>query len=131
MLIVEAGEDLKLMDIEVRSTQDPSLKRELAGKMTSYKKTLAALRGDCQRTREKEDREGLLGGNGHEHMYAQGGGLSHEHRERLLQTTSRLDEQTQRIQDSRRTVLEIEDVGESSFSVCVWVCVLRQACFVH
>ncbi|CAM9286039.1 unnamed protein product [Choristocarpus tenellus] len=108
-LLAEAGEDLKLMGIEARGTRDPSVKEELTGKMSSYKRTLTSLRGDYQQTLDREEREGLLGGSG-EHRFSQGGHIQ-EQRDRLLKTTDRLDEQTQRIQDSRRTVLEIEEVA--------------------
>lgn len=47
-----------------------------------------------------------------QHLFAQGG-ASQEHRERLLQTTDKLDAQSRQLEDSKRTVLEIEDTGES------------------
>lgn len=41
------------------------------------------------------------------------GGASQEQRDRLLQTTDRLDGQSRRLEDSKRTMMEIEDTGES------------------
>ncbi|CAN0405174.1 unnamed protein product, partial [Laminaria digitata] len=108
-LIGQAGDLLKQMEIEVRSTQDASTKKELAGKISSYKKTLQSLRGDYRKAVEKQEREGLLGGK--EAMFAQGG-ASQEQRDRLLQTTDRLDGQGRRLEDSKRTMMEIEDTGE-------------------
>jgi len=40
------------------------------------------------------------------------GGASREQRDRLLQTTDRLDGQSRRLEDSKRTMMEIEDTGE-------------------
>lgn len=40
------------------------------------------------------------------------GGASQEQRDRLLQTTDRLDGQSRRLEDSKRTMMEIEDTGE-------------------
>ena len=44
-------------------------------------------------------------------MFAQGG-ASQEQRDRLLQTTDRLDGQGRRLEDSKRTMMEIEDTGK-------------------
>lgn len=44
-------------------------------------------------------------------LYSQGG-ASQEQRDRLLQTTDRLDGQSRRLEDSKRTMMEIEDTGE-------------------
>eukprot|EP00904_Undaria_pinnatifida_P004519 jgi/Undpi1/14068/HiC_scaffold_9.g03719.m1 len=107
-LIGQAGDLLKQMEIEVRSTQDASTKKELAGKISSYKKTLQSLRGDYRKAVEKQEREGLLGGK--EGMFAQGG-ASQEQRDRLLQATDRLDGQGRRLEDSKRTMMEIEDTA--------------------
>lgn len=41
------------------------------------------------------------------------GGASQEQRDRLLQTTDRLDGQSRRLEDSKRTMMEIEDTGET------------------
>eukprot|EP00903_Cladosiphon_okamuranus_P018153 g16703.t3 len=107
-LVGQAGDLLKQMEIEVRSTTNPATKKELQGKMSSYKKTLQSLRGDYQRAVEKQEREGLLGGR--EAAFAQGG-ASQEQRDRLLQTTDRLDGQSRRLEDSKRTMMEIEDTA--------------------
>ncbi|CAM9499337.1 unnamed protein product [Ectocarpus sp. 6 AP-2014] len=107
-LVGQAGDLLKQMEIEVRSTQDAASKKELQGKIASYKKTLQSLRGDYQRAVEKQEREGLLGGR--EAAFAQGG-ASQEQRDRLLQTTDRLDGQSRRLEDSKRTMMEIEDTA--------------------
>lgn len=42
------------------------------------------------------------------------GGASQEQRDRLLQTTDRLDGQSRRLEDSKRTMMEIEDTGEKT-----------------
>eukprot|EP00752_Nemacystus_decipiens_P006170 g5567.t1 len=107
-LVGQAGDLLKQMEIEVRSTPNAATKKELQGKMSSYKKTLQSLRGDYQRAVEKQEREGLLGGR--EAAFSQGG-ASQEQRDRLLQTTDRLEGQSRRLEDSKRTMMEIEDTA--------------------
>lgn len=49
------------MKVEVRS-QDPATKAALSVKVQSYEKSLASVKGDLQRAKDKEDKDALLGG---------------------------------------------------------------------
>ncbi|CAN0354666.1 unnamed protein product, partial [Phaeothamnion confervicola] len=97
-LLGQADDLIKQMEIEVRSTPDQGTKRDLQSKVATYKKTLASVRGDYKRAKELEERDGLFGSDA-------------THRDRLLKTTERLDQQGQRLEGSKRTVMEIEEVA--------------------
>jgi hypothetical protein len=52
---------VKQMKVEVRS-QDPATKAALSIKVQSYEKSLASIKGDLQRAKDREDKDALLGG---------------------------------------------------------------------
>eukprot|EP00953_Heterococcus_sp_UTEX-ZZ885_P024487 13391-Heterococcus_DN1.PRE.4 len=83
--------------------------------VASYKKSLASIRRDYQSALENDERQGLMSTtDGQGHLYAQAA-ASREHRDRLLKTNDRLDAQSEMLANSKRMVLEIEDVaGEIS-----------------
>ena len=45
-------------------SQDPATKAALTIKVQSYEKSLASVKGDLTKAKDKEDREALLGGGG-------------------------------------------------------------------
>jgi hypothetical protein len=70
------------MELEVRSL-DSSTRKELTKKVRQYKASLNSLDEDYQRVKEKEERDGLLGG--HDGM----GGQSIEMRGRMRSATEK------------------------------------------
>ncbi|KAG5185411.1 soluble NSF attachment protein receptor [Tribonema minus] len=111
VLLGQADDLLKQMEVEARSTPDAPTRRDLQAKVASYKKSLASVRRDYQTAVEKTERQGLMStADGLEHLYSQAG-ASKEHRERLLKTGDKLNEQSEMLANSKRTILEIEGVA--------------------
>eukprot|EP00611_Tribonema_gayanum_P010923 TRINITY_DN21026_c0_g1_i1.p1 TRINITY_DN21026_c0_g1~~TRINITY_DN21026_c0_g1_i1.p1 ORF type:complete len:221 (-),score=36.92 TRINITY_DN21026_c0_g1_i1:872-1534(-) len=106
VLLGQADDLLKQMEVEARSTPDAPIRRDLQAKVASYKKSLASVRRDYQTAVEKTERQGLMStADGLE------AGASKEHRERLLKTGDKLNEQSEMLANSKRTILEIEGVA--------------------
>ncbi|KAG8044988.1 hypothetical protein GUJ93_ZPchr0008g11545 [Zizania palustris] len=99
------------MDLEARN-QQPSVRAGLLAKLREYKSDLNNLKGTLKRVStgnaQQGAREELL-----ESGMADTLAESADHRSRLLRTTERQNQTTDRIRDSHRTMLETEDLGVS------------------
>lgn len=109
---VEDAENLiRKMDLEARSLQ-PSVKAALLAKLREYKSDLNNLKSEVKRitspNAKNASREELL-----ESGMADTLSVSADQRGRLLMSTERLNNSSERIKDSRRTMLETEDLGVS------------------
>ncbi|PKI75497.1 hypothetical protein CRG98_004167 [Punica granatum] len=99
------------MDLEARSLQ-PSVKAMLLAKLREYKSDLNNLKKEFKRVSSPDanlaSREELLeSGMVDPHM------ASANQRERLAFSTERLNDSSDRIKESRRTILETEEIGAS------------------
>ncbi|KAF7828023.1 vesicle transport v-SNARE 12 [Senna tora] len=102
---------IRKMDLEARSLQ-PSVKAMLLAKLREYKSDLNKLKREFKRltspTADQAAREDLLDtGMANPHM------ASAEQRERLTMSIERINESSDRIRESRRTMLETEELGVS------------------
>ncbi|BFG32815.1 hypothetical protein CerSpe_190890 [Prunus speciosa] len=113
---VKAGLDdadtlLRKMDLEARSLQ-PSVKTALLAKLREYKTDLNNLKSQVKRitspVANHAARDELL-----EPGMAETLTTSNDQRGRLLMTTERLNQSTDRVKESRRTLLETEELGVS------------------
>ncbi|KAI4328489.1 hypothetical protein L6164_020840 [Bauhinia variegata] len=108
---IKAGIDdaevlIRKMDLEARSLQ-PSVKAMLLAKLREYKSDLNKLKREFKRvtspTADQVAREDLLEA-----------GMADAHtRERLTMSVERLNDSSERIRESRRTMLETEELGVS------------------
>ncbi|XP_062202201.1 vesicle transport v-SNARE 13-like [Phragmites australis] len=102
---------IKKMDLEARNLQ-PSMRAGLLAKLREYKSDLNNLKGALKRittgNAQQGAREELL-----ESGMADTLGVSADQRSRLLRTTERQNQTTDRLRDSHRTMLETEDLGVS------------------
>ncbi|KAK9277487.1 hypothetical protein L1049_007031 [Liquidambar formosana] len=113
---IKAGLDdadvlIRKMDLEARSLQ-PSLKAMFLAKLREYKSDLNKLKREFKRitsaNSNQASREDLLeSGLADTHM------ASADQRGRLALSTERLNESSDRIKESRRTMLETEELGVS------------------
>ncbi|PON70355.1 Vesicle transport V-snare [Trema orientale] len=107
----EADNLLRKMDLEARSLQ-PSVKAMLLAKLREYKTDLNNLKAEVKRisslSSSQVAREDLL-----ESGMADAFSASNDQRGRLLMTTERLNQSSDRIKESRRTMLETEELGVS------------------
>ncbi|XP_061988687.1 vesicle transport v-SNARE 13-like [Rosa rugosa] len=105
----EADDLIRKMDLEARSLQ-PSVKTTLLPKVREYKTDLNNLKSQVKRITTPEishlAREELLGSGETDTLTA-----SNDQRGRLLMTTERINQSSDRIKASRRTVLETEELG--------------------
>ncbi|KAG0450162.1 hypothetical protein HPP92_026891 [Vanilla planifolia] len=109
---VEDAEGLiRKMDLEARSLQ-PSVKVTLLSKLREYKSDLNNLKSEVKRitsaNARSSAREELL-----ESGMADALAVSTDQKGRLLASTERLNQSSERIKESRRTMLETEDLGVS------------------
>lgn len=111
---VKAGLDdadvlIRKMDLEARSLQ-PSVKAVLLAKLREYKADLNKLKREVKKisSGNQVSREELL-----ESGMADGQAVSMDQRQRLAMSTERLNQSSDRITESRRTVLETEELGVS------------------
>ncbi|OWM89515.1 vesicle transport v-SNARE 12 [Punica granatum] len=107
----EADVLIRKMDLEARSLQ-PSVKAMLLAKLREYKSDLNNLKKEFKRVSSPDanlaSREELLeSGMVDPHM------ASANQRERLAFSTERLNDSSDRIKESRRTILETEEIGAS------------------
>uniref|UniRef100_A0A0C9QKZ3 TSA: Wollemia nobilis Ref_Wollemi_Transcript_29279_1398 transcribed RNA sequence n=1 Tax=Wollemia nobilis TaxID=56998 RepID=A0A0C9QKZ3_9CONI len=107
----EAEGLIRKMDLEARSLQ-PSLKANLLAKLREYKSDLNNLKREIKKSSLANDslaaRDELLESGMGDTLMA-----SADQRGRLLMTTERLNQSGDRIKDSKRTLLETEDLGVS------------------
>lgn len=102
---------IRKMDLEARSLQ-PSVKVALLAKLREYKSDLNNLKAEVKRITSANSnnatREELL-----ESGMADTLAVSADQRGRLIMSTERLNQSSERIKDSRRTILETEELGVS------------------
>ncbi|XP_072993724.1 vesicle transport v-SNARE 11-like [Typha latifolia] len=102
---------IRKMDLEARSLQ-PSVKAGLLAKLREYKSDLNNLKSELKRITttnpNQATREELL-----ESGMADTLAVTTDQRGRLLMSTERLNQSTDRIKESRRTMLETEELGVS------------------
>ncbi|KAG8055696.1 hypothetical protein GUJ93_ZPchr0001g31426 [Zizania palustris] len=107
----EAESLIRKMDLEARSLQ-PSVKAGLLAKLREYKSDLNNLKSELKRisapNAKQATREELL-----ESGMADTLAMSSDQRGRLLMSTERLNQSTDKIKESRRTMLETEELGVS------------------
>ncbi|KDP27182.1 hypothetical protein JCGZ_19881 [Jatropha curcas] len=113
---VKAGLDdadslIRKMDLEARSLQ-PNVKAVLLAKLREYKSDLNNLKGEVKRIASgglnPAARDALL-----ESGMADALTATADQRSRLMMSTERLNQSSDRIKDSRRTMLETEELGVS------------------
>ncbi|KAK7281785.1 hypothetical protein RIF29_10062 [Crotalaria pallida] len=113
---IKAGLDdadalIRKMDLEARSLQ-PSMKATLLAKLREYKTDLNNVKNEVKRITSANAsltaRDELLE-SGSADMLA----VSNDQRGRLLMSTERLNQSTDRIKESKRTMLETEELGVS------------------
>ncbi|KAH7679652.1 vesicle transport through interaction with t-SNAREs 1 protein [Dioscorea alata] len=107
----EAEALIRKMDLEARSLQ-PTVKAMLLAKLREYKSDLNNLKSELKRitsaNSNNKTREDLL-----ELGMADTLAASTDQRGRLLMSTERINQSSERIKESRRTMLETEDLGVS------------------
>ncbi|GAV71538.1 V-SNARE domain-containing protein/V-SNARE_C domain-containing protein [Cephalotus follicularis] len=107
----EAEALIRKMDLEARSLQ-PSAKGVLLAKLREYRNDLNNLKAEVKRitsaNANQAAREELL-----ESGMADAMSVTADQRGRLLMTTERLNQSSSRIKESRRTMLETEELGVS------------------
>ncbi|KAI6683156.1 hypothetical protein NL676_029069 [Syzygium grande] len=107
----DAEASIRKMDLEARSMQ-PSVKATLLAKLREYKTDLNNLKADVKRLTSPNAnlaaRDELL-----ESGMADAMMVSADQKGRLLMSTERLNHSTDRIKESRRTMLETEELGVS------------------
>lgn len=109
--IDEAESLIRKMDLEARSLP-PNIKAVLLAKLREYKSDLNNLKSEVKRISSgnpnQAARDELL-----ESGMADALTVSAEQRARLMMSTERLNKSSDRIKDSRRTMLETEELGVS------------------
>ncbi|GAB4860797.1 Vesicle transport v-SNARE 13 [Ancistrocladus abbreviatus] len=106
----EAEALIRKMDLEARSLQ-PNIKAMLLAKLREYKNDLNNLKNEVKRISSVDGqaaRDALLDSGVADSLMA-----SADQRGRLLMSTERLNDSTERIKESRRTMLETEELGVS------------------
>jgi vesicle transport through interaction with t-SNAREs protein 1 len=102
---------IRKMDLEARSLQ-PSVRAGLLAKLREYKSDLNNLKSELKRIStvvpKPGAREDLLESGMSDTLAA-----SQDQRSKLLMTTDRLGQSTDRVRESRRTMLETEELGVS------------------
>ncbi|PWA46471.1 vesicle transport v-SNARE 13 [Artemisia annua] len=109
--IGEAESLIRKMDVEARSLQ-PNVKAVLLAKLREYKSDLNNLKSEIKRIAStnlnQAARDELL-----ESGLADAETVSADQKGRLLKATERLNKSSDRVRDSRRTMLETEELGVS------------------
>ncbi|XP_043704049.1 vesicle transport v-SNARE 11 isoform X2 [Telopea speciosissima] len=102
---------IRKMDLEARSLQ-PSVKAMLLAKLREYKSDLNNLKNEVKRitstNANQAARDELLESGMADTLMA-----SADQRSRLLMSTERINQSSERIKESRRTMLETEELGVS------------------
>lgn len=114
--IAECEALVRRMDLEARSLSDPAVKTPMLNKLRDYKSELAKLKRDAREASAEaahvDARNELL--SGEERGGADGGSnASLGTRGQAMETTERLARTGERIKESRRSLLETEDLGVS------------------
>ncbi|KAK9141971.1 hypothetical protein Syun_011371 [Stephania yunnanensis] len=105
----EAEALIRKMDLEARSLQ-PSIKAGLLAKLREYKSDLNNLKSEVKRmtSNNQAARDELLESGMADTMM-----VSADQRGRLMMSTERLNQSSERIKESRKTMLETEELGVS------------------
>jgi len=106
----EADSLIRRMDLEARSLP-PTEKAMLLAKLREYKSDLTNLKRDVKKSASTDAaaaRDDLLETGRGDYVNP-----SHDQRGRLLMSTERLNQSGERIKESKRTLLETEDLGVS------------------
>jgi len=106
----EADSLIRRMDLEARSLP-PTQKATLLAKLREYKSDLTNLKRDVKKSASTDAasaRDDLL-----ESGMADHANPTHDQRGRLLMSTERLNQSGERIKESKRTLLETEELGVS------------------
>ncbi|KDO83026.1 hypothetical protein CISIN_1g047357mg [Citrus sinensis] len=98
---------IRKMDLEARSLQ-PNVKAMLLAKLREYKSDLNKLKREFKRVSSSDAHEELL-----ESGKADPNVVSGEQRERLAMSVERINQSGERIRESRRVMLETEELGIS------------------
>ncbi|CAA0828716.1 Vesicle transport v-SNARE 12 [Striga hermonthica] len=102
---------IRKMDLEARSLQ-PSVKATLLAKLREYKSDLNKLKREVKKLTMPSSNQPA-----HEDLLESGMAGSHKasgsQRDRLMMTTERLNESTDRLRETRRAALETEELGVS------------------
>lgn len=98
-LLIQAGDLVKQMEVEIRS-HDSATRKVLSEKITQYKKSLSSLRSDFERARTESQRANLSMDS-----------KSVADRERFKNVNDKLSRQNDMILNAQRTVGETEDVA--------------------
>ncbi|WVZ21120.1 hypothetical protein V8G54_008442 [Vigna mungo] len=110
-LFLHTHSSIRKMDLEARSLQ-PSMKATLLAKLREYKTDLTNLKTEVKRvttsTVSFAARDDLLESGSADTL-----AVSNDQKGRLLMSTERLNQSTDRIKDSRKTMLETEELGVS------------------
>ena len=77
-LLIQAGDLVKQMEVEVRS-HDAATRKLLSDKVNQYKRTLQSLRSDFDTARAEAQKSSLLSG----------GAKSNEHRQKMISTNEK------------------------------------------
>lgn len=104
----EADVLIRKMDLEARSLQ-PSAKAALLAKLREYKADLNKLKREFKRISSPQAARDELFESGIADTHA----VSAEQRERMAMSVERLNQSSDRIRESRRSVLETEEIGIS------------------
>jgi len=111
-LLTQAKDLIQQMSIEARGiTNNRELKDECLKKVRICKANLSNLEDDVKSLHSQFDRKGLLNNPSSSGKGGNGGGLSNDHRERLLQTNESLQNQNSTLENARRVMAETEDVA--------------------
>ncbi|CAI9265431.1 unnamed protein product [Lactuca saligna] len=102
----EADVLIRKMDLEARSLQ-PSVKAMLLAKLREYKSDLTKLKREVKKLASAKSSL-----TAHEELL-ESGMASSDQRDRLMMSTERLNQSSERIKDSRRAVFETEELGVS------------------
>jgi vesicle transport through interaction with t-SNAREs protein 1 len=97
-LFSQSSDLIKQMEVEVRS-HDPQTRKVLNDKVGQYKKSVASLKTDFERTKEQSKRSALIGDR------------SAGDRQRLLDGNDKIRQQNDTILRAHQTVMETEDVA--------------------
>ncbi|CAN1795661.1 Vesicle transport v-SNARE 13 [Linum perenne] len=103
---------IRKMDMEARSLP-PNIKASLLSKIREYKSDLNNLKNEIKRMSSSNFSQGAARDELLEYGMADTKMVSTDQRGRLLVSTDRLNQSTDRIKDSRRTMLETEELGVS------------------
>uniref|UniRef100_A0A7S1C7L7 Vesicle transport v-SNARE N-terminal domain-containing protein n=1 Tax=Bicosoecida sp. CB-2014 TaxID=1486930 RepID=A0A7S1C7L7_9STRA len=105
-LVRDAEGTVQAMELEARSVA-PSEKRRLTGRIRTYRAELSAARTDLERAQTRGDRDALMAGGSRDAVSRE----SASQRGRIEEATARMDRSTAVLEETRRTVMETEEVG--------------------